>query len=356
MAVIDIASGTQIGTTAVLAGYPTGVAQFSADGTRAAQTSYLYFDTDDVYTYTTRVAVIDVATGTQIGVSPALAGYPTGVAQFSADGTRITQTTSAYDYATRVSTTSVTVVKIDQVGTNQRPAVTSTAPVSGPDADGKVTGSVEFSDPDADTLSYAGTGATPKGSVLVNADGSFTYTPNTAARLAAAKVTATDDAKQDVVTITAYDGHGGATSVVVTVPILSKNTAPVATSTLLDFSNGTVSGKTTGTDVDGDTLTYSVTTQGNGGTAQIDPVTGVFTYTPSAAARDAAAETANEVDTDSFTITVDDGHEGRVTQHRHRRGAAGRGHRGRTRRPAGCRAFAVQPRRQPRDPRRRRSG
>ncbi|HZN81648.1 MAG TPA: Ig-like domain-containing protein [Mycobacterium sp.] len=303
VAVIDVATGTQVGPTTVLSGYSGGTV-LSADGTRAFQTAYVYGNGTDS---TTRLAVIDLATGNQVGVSAALPGYPTGTARLSADGTRVTLTTISS------AGTKVTVIDIDQAGSNERPTVAAETESNDPDANGTVTGAVYFIDPDSDTLSYAGTGATLKGSVIVNADGSFVYTPTEAARLAAAKVSASPDAKQDTFTITAYDAHGGATPTVVTVAVLPKNTAPVATSTPGDFSNGVLTGTINGTDVDGDPLTYSVATQGGKGTVAVNPTTGAFTYTPSADARNAASATPNDVDTDTFTVTVDDGRGGSVT-------------------------------------------
>ncbi|ULE33674.1 Ig-like domain-containing protein [Mycobacterium sp. IDR2000157661] len=355
---VDLETGAQVGTTTVLAGNTDGDIQFSADGTRAVQTTYAYTQTDDnTTTYSTQVAVIDAATGTQvgpttvmsgnpygtvlsadsaraiqtaydgdgsdaatrvavidlatghqIGVSAALPGSPAGTARLSADGTRITMTTWASP------NTSVTVIDIDQTGVNQRPTVAVPIEVNDPDAEGAVTGSAQFTDPDGDTLSYVGTGATARGSVIVAADGSFVYTPAKIARLAAAKVSASPDAKQDHFTITAYDGHGGATSIVVTVPIEAKNTAPVTSPTIGDFANGVLTGSVNGTDVDGDSLTYSVTSQGGKGSVAVNATTGAFTYTPTADARTAASATSNDVDTDTFVITVSDGRGGSVDQ------------------------------------------
>ena len=62
-------------------------------------------------------------------------------------------------------------------------------------------------------------------------------------------------------------------------------------------------------DLDGDSLTYTVTPATNG---SVTPTgAGVFTYTPTAAARRAAAASLGP-DTDSFIVTVGDGHGGQV--------------------------------------------
>ena len=70
-----------------------------------------------------------------------------------------------------------------------------------------------------------------------------------------------------------------------------------------------------GSDSDGDPLTYVPTTgtTGKGGTFTVNP-DGTYTYTPSATARhDAAANGATAADkSDTFTVTVSDGHGGSV--------------------------------------------
>ena len=83
---------TNIGSVTVT-GYPSGwTSVLSADGTRAVITTYVPSATGT----TTRVAVINTATGAQIGTTLTLPGNPSGTA-FSADGTRAVITTSATD-------------------------------------------------------------------------------------------------------------------------------------------------------------------------------------------------------------------------------------------------------------------
>jgi VCBS repeat-containing protein len=97
---------------------------------------------------------------------------------------------------------------------NDTPAfsiVTTTA-----DLFGKVTGTVTFIDPDNDSLTYTGTGQTAKGSVVVDAAGTFTYTPNSDARFIA---TATEGDDTDTFSMTVNDGHGAALALTVTVDI-----------------------------------------------------------------------------------------------------------------------------------------
>lgn len=85
------------------------------------------------------------------------------------------------------------------------------------DAAGKVTGTVVFTDTDQDTLIYSGTGNTGKGSVVVNADGTFAYTPKSDERFVA---TATEGDDTDTFTVTVNDQHGATMTRTVTVTIL----------------------------------------------------------------------------------------------------------------------------------------
>ncbi|KQY02941.1 hypothetical protein ASD37_25680 [Mycobacterium sp. Root135] len=193
----------------------------------------------------------------------------------------------------------------------------NTFPIAGapvlnpPTATGVVSGSVPVTDPDQDTLTYRAS-APGKGSVVVNPDGTFTYTPTAAARHAAATVGASAALTTDTFTLTADDGRRGIITVPVTVNILPANTAPTAKASVgsPNFKTGIVTGSVTGADKDKDALTYTSTAPAKG-TVTID-AKGKFTYTPTASARQAAAApAAAAVDkADAFTINVDDGHGG----------------------------------------------
>ncbi|WP_407665396.1 Ig-like domain-containing protein [Mycolicibacterium stellerae] len=84
------------------------------------------------------------------------------------------------------------------------------------DSDGTVTGTVVFADTDMDAVTYSGTGKTGKGSVVVDAGGAFTYTPDAGQRFIAAFASG---AYTDTFTVTAADGHGGTSTTDVTVTI-----------------------------------------------------------------------------------------------------------------------------------------
>ena len=159
------------------------------------------------------------------------------------------------------------------------------ATVGQPDSTtGVVTGTVTAVDGDNDSLTYSGPTSTAKGDVVVNSNGSFTYTPTKAARHNAASGGA---AAKDTFTVTVDDGHGGTRDVAVNVAI-SPNRAPVRQSTNVgrpDLVTGVVTGSVTATDPDrGDTVTYSGTADTEKG--HVDVATnGTFTYTPTDEAR-----------------------------------------------------------------------
>lgn len=211
---------------------------------------------------------------------------------------------------------------------NQTPEVNYTA--SKPDALGNITISLDQTDADGDTLDYTATNG-DKGTVALNADGhSFTYTPT-------AGQTGTD-----TVTITASDarmayihglpgllnalsfgllGDAGQTATAnVTVTL---NTPPTLTLTPSgpNQSTGAVTVTAVAVDADGDPLSFTITPPAGGsgtvGTATlIDGATGTYAivYTPSEQVRHTASADNAAPQTDSFTVTISDGHGATVTK------------------------------------------
>ena len=155
---------------------------------------------------------------------------------------------------------------------------------------------------------------------MVNTDGTFTYTPTTAAREAAAAADAAETgANQDSFTVTINYGvpedvGGVATSLLVTVPISPSSPAPqpgLDPSYTLSAPDDT--GVVTGVVSAGPTVDYPVvyfgSTRSRQGTVVVN-TDGTFTYTPTTAAREAAAA-ADAAETganqDSFTVTINYG-------------------------------------------------
>ena len=192
---------------------------------------------------------------------------------------------------------------------------TGTVTVGSPsDPAGVVNGGVTAVDGDGDPLTYTAAGATV-GTVVVDADGGFTYTPTAPARHAAASLTASVAAKADAFTITVADDHGGSVVLPVTVTVSPANVVPVAAPTAgsPDATTGVVAGAVIGVDADGDALSFTGSTMTAKGSVVVAS-NGNFVYTPTALARHAAASpTATAaVTTDTFTVSVADGYGGTV--------------------------------------------
>ncbi|MCV7368359.1 hypothetical protein CRI77_09415 [Mycolicibacterium duvalii] len=94
--VIDAPSGTQLGTTLELTGFPGGL-MVSADGKHALITSQVSLPYD-WHVQTTYIAMLDTNTGTQTGATISGSGESGVTARFSADSSRLLFTT--YDSAT----------------------------------------------------------------------------------------------------------------------------------------------------------------------------------------------------------------------------------------------------------------
>ncbi|WP_153275320.1 tandem-95 repeat protein [Rhodococcus sp. P1Y] len=213
------------------------------------------------------------------------------------------------------STVPVTVT-FTVVPANEAPVGSEYLIVSAPDP---ITGAViitpDFTDPDGDPLTYSVTSTTEPtaGTLVNNGNGTLTYTPTAETRHAAAQSTLQS---YEVLTLTATDGHGGATPSTVIVPLVSTNTTPTSTGPLTvglpDPNTGAVLITPNLTDADGDPITYQLT-NGTGFVSGflVDNGNGTLTYTPSLQTRhDAAASTTPVTDTMTFTAT--DGHGGTV--------------------------------------------
>ena len=108
-AVIDIPTGTQIGTTLTVSG--GGTPLLTADGTRALIATQVYdYGARLTDPHSTRVAVIDTTTGRQIGTTLTLPGKLYGAQRLSADGTHILITTSPWNTFTNTGSTKMAVI------------------------------------------------------------------------------------------------------------------------------------------------------------------------------------------------------------------------------------------------------
>jgi VCBS repeat-containing protein len=153
---------------------------------------------------------------------------------------------------------------------------------------------VTATDKEGGALTYTATGA-KNGTVTGGENGAFTYTPN-------ANYNGTD-----TVTVTVKDSGGLTTTQTVTLNVAAVNDAPTfaaATQNITVIEDTAFNGTVSATDVDGDALTYSVTTASKNGANVTVGNDGKFTYTPA----------TNFFGTDSFVVTANDGKGGTVSQ------------------------------------------
>lgn len=188
---------------------------------------------------------------------------------------------------------------------NSRPSWLRSTKTKPDRVDGVVTGRVTAVDRDGDAFTY--TASTPgRGAVVVNADGTFSYTASDVARAAARDTWYTDT---DRFTVTVDDGHGGTRSVTVRVEVAPSNRAPTTGTPSIDTPDprtGAVRGTVDAVDPDGDRITYRRETITTAKGVLTIGSTGSFTYTPTAAARHAAATGDADLVADSVTVTARD--------------------------------------------------
>ncbi|MGP9546076.1 tandem-95 repeat protein, partial [Psychrobacter sp. AOP7-B1-25] len=149
------------------------------------------------------------------------------------------------------------------------------------------TGQLEAAtDVDGDDLTYTLDSDANNGTVVVNADGSYSYTPDA------------NFHGEDSFTYTIDDGQGGVITQTTTITVAAVNDAPVAEDSIITAIEDTVAtGQlATATDVDGDTLTFALVSGTTNGSVIVND-DGSYSYTPN----------ANFNGSDGFTYTVSDG-------------------------------------------------
>src|SRR5262249_23639752 len=134
-------------------------------------------------------------------------------------------------------------------------------------------------------LSYYTVLCRAHGSVVFNADGSFTYSPDA------------NYNGPDSFTFKANDGTADSNTATVTVTVSPVNDAPVAADlAITSAEDATASGQAAASDVDGDALTFSLVAGPAHGSLAFN-ADGTFTYTPN----------GNYNGSDSFTFKANDG-------------------------------------------------
>ncbi|MCZ4222600.1 Calx-beta domain-containing protein [Pedobacter rhodius] len=187
------------------------------------------------------------------------------------------------------SITASTIPAVVNISDNRSPVASAAALTTAEDT--PANGTITASDPDGNTLSYVLGNGPGHGTVILNTNGTYTYSP------------AANYNGADVFTVVVSDGKGGATTITINVTINAVNDIPIASSPAVTTAEDTpVSGMITASDADGDTLTASVTTAPLRGIVTLNPDL-TYIYTP----------TANYNGTDVFTIAIGDGKGGTIT-------------------------------------------
>ncbi|EGA69635.1 putative RTX toxin, partial [Vibrio sinaloensis DSM 21326] len=159
------------------------------------------------------------------------------------------------------------------------------------DEDTPVSGKLTATDANNDTLTFAKGSEPANGTVTVDSDGNWTYTPDP------------DYNGNDSFTVVVTDGNGGSDTLTVNVGVTPDNDKPVGDDVSVTTLEDTpIGGKLTATDPDNDSLSYSKGTEPANGTVSLDS-NGNWTYTPD----------PDYNGNDSFTVVVSDGNGGTDT-------------------------------------------
>ncbi|MCC4819925.1 tandem-95 repeat protein, partial [Vibrio lentus] len=157
--------------------------------------------------------------------------------------------------------------------------------------DTPVNGTLSASDEDGDFLSFVKATDPSNGTVVIDENGDWTYTPNE------------NYNGDDSFTAEVSDGQGGTDTITVNIGVTPINDSPVGEDVSVTTDEDTpVSGSLTAADADNDQLTFSKGTEPSNGSVIVDE-NGNWTYTPD----------ENYNGSDSFTVVVDDGKGGTDT-------------------------------------------
>ncbi|MFF7398832.1 retention module-containing protein, partial [Achromobacter sp. NPDC008082] len=228
--------------------------------------------------------------------------------------------TETFTVTTADGTTGTVTVTIQ--GTNDVPTLSGQAAGAvTEDTTLAATGKLDVADVDtSDTHTWTvnNNGAGQYGALTIAADGTWTY--NLANTNPAVQALGAGESLTETFTVTVNDGHGGVTTQQVTVTINGTNDAPVisgqASGSVTDGATTNATGQLTQTDVDtNDTHTWTVNNGGKGdfGSFTVDG-TGKWTYTLDDGNTTVKGLKSGESITETFTVTVDDGHGGVTTQ------------------------------------------
>ncbi|MGY4531322.1 VCBS repeat-containing protein [Pseudomonas sp. TE3786] len=152
--------------------------------------------------------------------------------------------------------------------------------------DTALNGTIVGHDTDGDALTYSLATGPAHGTLTLNANGTFTYTPSA------------NYSGSDSFTVKVADPSGAFVNSVVSIGVTPVNDAPVTADQSKTTPEDTaISGQVVASDVEGDSLSYAIQSGSAHGNLVLNTTTGAYTYTP----------TGNYNGNDSFTIRVSDG-------------------------------------------------
>ncbi|MGG3125118.1 cadherin-like domain-containing protein, partial [Priestia megaterium] len=180
---------------------------------------------------------------------------------------------------TAVSTITITILPVND------PPVGPVVVTLVTDEDTPVSSQITAFDPDGEVLTYTLQDPPTNGVAVVNADGTFTYTPNGSYN------------GPDTFTVLISDPSGAFIVTSVFVTVTPVNDVPVVPNyEFVINEDTTLNSQVVATDIDGNPLTYALLTGPVNGTVVVNP-DGTYTYTPN--------ENYNGVD--SFSVVASDG-------------------------------------------------
>ncbi|KKJ76815.1 hypothetical protein WH95_11025, partial [Kiloniella litopenaei] len=172
---------------------------------------------------------------------------------------------------------------------------------------GVVTGTLSASDIDGDALSFSLNTGPSEGSVVVNADGSYSFDPGSAFQDLGVGESRDVSFSYDV-----SDGNGDVATENVVITVSGSNDGPVAVSgvnTAVE-DGGVVTGTLSASDIDGDTLSYSLNTGPSEGSVVVN-TDGSYSFDPGVGFQDLGVGESRDV---SFSYDVSDGNGGVATE------------------------------------------
>ncbi|MEZ8034514.1 Ig-like domain-containing protein, partial [Vibrio crassostreae] len=159
------------------------------------------------------------------------------------------------------------------------------------DEDTPVSGTLSASDEDGDSLSFSKSTEPSNGTVVIDENGDWTYTPNE------------NYNGNDSFTVVVSDGQGGSDTITVNVDVTPVNDAPIGSDvSVTTDEDSPVSGSLSAIDEDNDSLSFTKGTDPSNGTVTVNE-DGNWSYTPD----------ENYDGSDSFTVIVSDGQGGTDT-------------------------------------------